>query len=94
MAPVGQYSEGNTGFDVVLVVVVNPQQSELNTKYELALLNWRGEISRLGFDLDVQGRFLSTEAVDRDPTEDIRVETRRVSWLHGRNGNHDGVGDA
>ena len=66
LVPLGQYSEGNPGFDNVPVVVVTTQQSELNTKYESALLNWRGERYHLGFGLDVQGRLLSTEAVDGD----------------------------
>ena len=77
----GQYYEGNTGFDDVSIVVVAPQKSELNTKYKSALLNWRGEMSRLGFGLDLQGRLLSEEAVAGDPTEGIWFGICKVSWL-------------
>ena len=71
----GKYSLGNTGFNNVPVVLVNPQQSELNTKYKLALLNSRREMSRFGFGLDVQGRLLSAEEVAMDPTEEILLES-------------------
>ena len=79
--PLGRYSEGNPGFDNVPVVVVTPQQSELNTKYELSLLNWRGEFSCLVFGLDFQGILLSADAVSGDTTKDIWVGICGVSWL-------------
>ena len=67
--PAGQYSKGNLGFDNVPVVIVNMQQLELNTKYKSVLLNWRGDMSRLGFGLDVQGRLFSADAIDGGPME-------------------------
>ena len=77
----GQYSKGNLGFDDVHVVVVTTQQSEVETKYKSALLNWRFGMSRLGFVLDLQKILLSAEALDGDPTEDIWVGIRGVSCI-------------
>ena len=39
LVTLGKYSEGNPGLNDVPVVVLTPQQSELNTKYESAILN-------------------------------------------------------
>ena len=59
----GQYPEGNPGFDDTPLFVVTLQQSESNTKYKSAILNQRGEIYCLGFVLDLQGRLLLVDAV-------------------------------
>ena len=38
-------------------------------------------MSRLRFGLDVQGRLLSAETVVGDPTEEIWVGIRGMSWI-------------
>ena len=59
--PLGQYSEGNSGFYDVPVIVITPQKSNLNTKYKSSLLNFMGGVSCSGLCLDVQWILLSTQ---------------------------------